>query len=103
MGRSSLSSSLLVTVSSIENQRIQSMRALMFANQLLLLQKTEFPSWNGNIYAVNETNGSLIWKQNLQELTVIGLNRTNGKLLWLTYLDHHPLALITMSGTYYKG
>ncbi|XLR06512.1 hypothetical protein HN51_061397 [Arachis hypogaea] len=34
---------------------------------------------------------------------VIGLNRTNGKLLWLTYLDHHPLALITMSGTYYKG
>ncbi|XP_052116673.1 uncharacterized protein LOC127746706 [Arachis duranensis] len=34
---------------------------------------------------------------------VLGLNRKNGKLVWLTYLDHHPAALITMSGTYYKG
>ncbi|XP_057745130.1 uncharacterized protein LOC130962989 isoform X2 [Arachis stenosperma] len=36
------SSSLLITVSSIENQRIRSTRALMFANQLVLLQRTEF-------------------------------------------------------------
>lgn len=98
-----------------------------------------FPSWNGNIYAVNEADGSLVWKQNLHELTglnatgfvinvnwtvsrstptvagdwlivgiygpavIIGLNRTNGELVWFTYLDHHPAALITMSGTYYNG
>ncbi|KAL1360792.1 hypothetical protein AAHE18_04G203500 [Arachis hypogaea] len=34
---------------------------------------------------------------------VLGLNRKNGKLVWLTYLYHHPAALITMFGTYYKG
>ncbi|XP_015894914.3 uncharacterized protein LOC107428835 [Ziziphus jujuba] len=28
-----------------------------------------FPSWNGNLYAVNAFNGALIWKQNLTELT----------------------------------
>lgn len=28
-----------------------------------------FPSWNGNLYAVNAFNGSLVWKQNLSELT----------------------------------
>ncbi|RDX68420.1 Polyvinylalcohol dehydrogenase, partial [Mucuna pruriens] len=33
-----------------------------------------FPSWNGNIYAVKEADGSLVWKQNLQNLT--GLNAT---------------------------
>jgi outer membrane protein assembly factor BamB len=33
-----------------------------------------FPSWNGNIYAINQIDGSLIWKQNLGELT--GLNAT---------------------------
>ncbi|GLU11131.1 hypothetical protein SLE2022_278970 [Rubroshorea leprosula] len=32
------------------------------------------PSWNGCLYAVNALDGSLIWKQNLQELT--GLNAT---------------------------
>ncbi|CAJ2668947.1 unnamed protein product [Trifolium pratense] len=33
-----------------------------------------FPSWNGNIYAINQIDGSLVWKQNLGELT--GLNST---------------------------
>ncbi|WVZ05914.1 hypothetical protein V8G54_019260 [Vigna mungo] len=33
-----------------------------------------FPSWNGNIYAVKEGDGSLVWKQNLQILT--GLKAT---------------------------
>ncbi|KAH6791137.1 hypothetical protein C2S51_006143 [Perilla frutescens var. frutescens] len=33
-----------------------------------------FPSWNGYIYAVRAADGSLVWKQNLQELT--GLNVT---------------------------
>jgi len=28
-----------------------------------------FPSWNGNIYAVRTEDGSLVWKQNLQNLT----------------------------------
>lgn len=28
-----------------------------------------FPSWNGNLYAVNAINGRLIWQQNLTRLT----------------------------------
>jgi outer membrane protein assembly factor BamB len=31
-----------------------------------------FPCWNGNIYAIKEYDGSLVWKQNLGKLT--GLN-----------------------------
>lgn len=31
-----------------------------------------FPSWNGYLYAVKASDGSLVWKQNLQKLT--GLN-----------------------------
>ena len=99
-----------------------------------------FPSWNGYIYAVKEADGSLVWKQNLENLTglsatgfvrnvnwtvsrstptvagddslligiygpavVICVNRTTGELVWKTTLDHHPAAVITMSGTYYKG
>ncbi|XP_022850628.1 uncharacterized protein LOC111372513 [Olea europaea var. sylvestris] len=30
-----------------------------------------FPSWNGNLYAVNAVNGVLIWKQNLTQKTGI--------------------------------
>lgn len=33
-----------------------------------------FPSWNGNIYAIKQIDGSLLWKQNLEKLT--GLNTT---------------------------
>ena len=33
-----------------------------------------FPSWNGNIYAIKQIDGSLVWKQNLEKLT--GLNTT---------------------------
>ncbi|XP_071691199.1 uncharacterized protein [Rutidosis leptorrhynchoides] len=33
-----------------------------------------FPSWNGNIYALNASNGSVIWEKNLGKLT--GLNST---------------------------
>ncbi|XP_059452845.1 uncharacterized protein LOC132183427 [Corylus avellana] len=33
-----------------------------------------FPSWNGNIYAVKASDGSLVWKKNLQTLT--GFNNT---------------------------
>lgn len=28
-----------------------------------------FPSWNGNIYALNASNGSVIWQRNLGKLT----------------------------------
>ncbi|KAL5705547.1 hypothetical protein ACHQM5_023839 [Ranunculus cassubicifolius] len=45
-----------------------------------------FPSWNGNIYAVKASDGSLVWKQNLTELTglpgtgvVRGVNYTVSK------------------------
>lgn len=31
----------------------------------------DFPSWNGYIYAVNANDGSVIWKQHLQNLTGI--------------------------------
>ncbi|XP_058739227.1 uncharacterized protein LOC131611138 [Vicia villosa] len=31
-----------------------------------------FPSWNGNIYAIRQIDGSVVWKKNLKELT--GLN-----------------------------
>ncbi|KAK1418811.1 hypothetical protein QVD17_27958 [Tagetes erecta] len=33
-----------------------------------------FPSWNGNIYALNASNGSVIWQRNLGQLT--GFNST---------------------------
>lgn len=33
-----------------------------------------FPSYNGFLYAVNAGNGSLVWKQNLKEIT--GINGT---------------------------
>ena len=33
-----------------------------------------FPSWNGYLYAVKASDGSLVWKQNLQNLT--GLKET---------------------------
>ncbi|KAJ0483577.1 putative polyvinyl alcohol dehydrogenase (cytochrome) [Helianthus annuus] len=33
-----------------------------------------FPSWNGNIYALNASDGSVIWQHNLGQLT--GLNST---------------------------
>ncbi|TYI86325.1 hypothetical protein E1A91_D04G057400v1 [Gossypium mustelinum] len=34
---------------------------------------------------------------------VVAVKRSNGRLVWLTQLDKHSKALITMSGTYYKG
>lgn len=33
-----------------------------------------FPSWNGYVYAVNASDGSLLWEKNLQKLT--GLKAT---------------------------
>ncbi|XP_050220982.1 uncharacterized protein LOC126671268 isoform X2 [Mercurialis annua] len=100
-----------------------------------------FPSWNGYIYAVKVSDGTLVWKKNLQKLTglkptgfvavvnwtvsrstptigedddlviigiygpavVVGVERLTGKLVWSTLLDSHPAAVITMSGSYYKG
>lgn len=100
-----------------------------------------FPSRNGNIYAVKEDDGSLVWQQNVGNLTgfnstvtlpninwtlsrstptiipdadliivgiygpavVMALRRSTGQLVWWTRLDNHPVAFITMSGTYYNG
>lgn len=36
-----------------------------------------FPSWNGNLYAVDAFNGALIWKQNIGELTGLPATRQN--------------------------
>ncbi|KAM3236549.1 polyvinylalcohol dehydrogenase [Capsicum annuum] len=33
----------------------------------------------------------------------LALKRSNGDLIWKTKLDDHPLSVVTMSGTYYKG
>ncbi|KAM3268524.1 polyvinylalcohol dehydrogenase [Capsicum chacoense] len=33
----------------------------------------------------------------------LALKRSNGDLIWKTKLDNHPLSVVTMSGTYYKG
>lgn len=46
-----------------------------------------FPSWNGNLYAVNAFNGGLIWKRNLSELT--GL-RSTGTLVNVTVSRSAP-------------
>ncbi|TXG59160.1 hypothetical protein EZV62_016989 [Acer yangbiense] len=103
-----------------------------------------FPSWNGQIYAVNASDGSLVWKKNICNLTglspkpglvvnvnwtvsratptivvdedhdlliigaygpafVVAVRRSTGELVWSTQLDQNPAAVITMSGTYYKG
>ncbi|XP_075077911.1 uncharacterized protein LOC107809953 [Nicotiana tabacum] len=35
-----------------------------------------FPSWNGNLYAVNALTGQLIWQQNLTRLTGLPVTRT---------------------------
>ncbi|KAK0585786.1 hypothetical protein LWI29_033997 [Acer saccharum] len=105
-----------------------------------------FPSWNGEIYAVNAFDGSLVWKKDVRNLTVlsprpslvanvnwtvsratptivvdddhdhdlliigvygpafvVAVRRSTGELVWSTQLDQNPAAVITMSGTYYKG
>ncbi|GFP86165.1 outer membrane protein assembly factor bamb [Phtheirospermum japonicum] len=96
-----------------------------------------FPSWNGNLYAVNAYNGALVWQQNIGQLTgipptgvpvnvtvsrstpvvagdllivgiygpayVVAVTRATGRLVWSTRLDPRPLALVTASGTVYKG
>ncbi|KAL7132892.1 hypothetical protein ABFS83_12G105400 [Erythranthe nasuta] len=96
-----------------------------------------FPSWNGNLYAVDASNGALIWQQSLVQLTgltptgrygnatvsratpvvagdllivgiygpayVVAVTRSTGRLVWSTQLDPRPLALVTASGSVYKG
>ncbi|KAJ7563936.1 hypothetical protein O6H91_03G131000 [Diphasiastrum complanatum] len=91
-----------------------------------------FPNWNGNLYAVKASNGALLWQKNLTVLTgisyiatlsrttpsvtdklllvsilspamIVAVSRSDGSLKWQTLLDPHPFAVITMSGTPYKG
>ncbi|KAK7295342.1 hypothetical protein RJT34_18249 [Clitoria ternatea] len=63
-----------------------------------------FPSWNGNIYAVKEADGSLVWKQNLQNLTglkptglVLNVNWTVSRAT-PTVVDGHDLLITGMYG-----
>ncbi|XP_025696628.1 uncharacterized protein [Arachis hypogaea] len=41
-----------------------------------------FPSWNGEIFAVRASDGSLVWKQNLQELTGLTPTGLVGGVNW---------------------
>nr|XP_029148386.1 uncharacterized protein LOC114925247 [Arachis hypogaea] len=41
-----------------------------------------FPSWNGEIFAVRACDGSLVWKQNLQELTGLKPTGLVGGVNW---------------------
>ncbi|CAN6574815.1 unnamed protein product [Malus baccata var. baccata] len=62
-----------------------------------------FPSWNGEIYAVQASNGSLVWKKNLHELT--GLNATGfSRVNWTvarstpTVVDDQDLLIVGIYG-----
>ena len=90
-----------------------------------------FVTWNSEVYAVWEEDGSILWRKNLtQELhsktfvtsrntpvvheeylfvgiygpgVQVALDRGTGNLLWSTLLDPHPYAVITCSGTVFEG
>ncbi|KAK1563323.1 hypothetical protein Q3G72_026002 [Acer saccharum] len=62
-----------------------------------------FPSWNGQIYAVKASDGSLVWKKNLQNLT--GFSPTSGLVANVNWIvsratptivvdDHHDHDLL---------
>lgn len=90
-----------------------------------------FPTWSGELFAVKESSGSIVWQKNLTQLLgaattyisrhtpvvddkyllvgiftpvarLLALDRTSGDLVWSKVLDANPLACITMSGTIYK-
>ena len=90
-----------------------------------------FLTWSGELFAVNEKSGSIIWQKNLTQLLgvatiyiarhtpvvndkyllvgsntpvarMLALDRKSGDLIWSKMLDTNPLACITMSGTVYK-
>ncbi|KAG0562884.1 hypothetical protein KC19_9G179500 [Ceratodon purpureus] len=91
-----------------------------------------FPTWDGELFAVKEKDGSILWRKNLTEVVggsktiitsratpvvenkyllvgfygpalLIALHIQTGKLLWSTFLDANPYAVITMSGTVYES
>ena len=89
-----------------------------------------FPTWDGELFAVKEKDGSLVWRRNLTDVVgsktaivsrhtpvverkhllvgiylpglVVALDITTGHLIWSKLLDSNPYACITMSGTVYK-
>lgn len=89
-----------------------------------------FPTWNGEVFAVDEKNGTTIWRKNLTQLIgsptihvsrhtpvvdgeyllvglyipaqLLALHRSSGNLVWSNVLDADPNACITMSGTTYE-
>lgn len=88
-----------------------------------------FPSFNGNLYALDANTGRVVWQRNLSSLEagalaratpviagdvllvnllyppiVMALNRSTGDRIWATpRLDANPVAIITMSGTVHDG
>ncbi|KAL0491556.1 PvaA [Acrasis kona] len=88
------------------------------------------PDSSGNIYAVNQRTGTVIWKEKISSFTgkkqswsrsspayyegkiyigdqksanMICLNATDGRKIWMTELDNHSEAQITMSPTLYNN
>ena len=90
-----------------------------------------FPDWGGNLWALNATNGKLIWSHQLSDYglaanthsrtspAVVGgvvyvgtqegayllaINASTGALIWKTRLETvDPFAMITASPTFYNG
>lgn len=91
-----------------------------------------FPTWSGDLYAVKQEDGKLVWRKNLTDLVgsnfgaifsrhtpvvekeyllvgiyvpslQLALNINTGDVIWSKLLDSNPYACITMSGSVYKG
>lgn len=63
-----------------------------------------FPSWNGNLYAVNARNGALIWSQNLGQLTglrPIALSSVNVTVSRATPVVADDLLIVSINGPAY--
>ncbi|MCO5611553.1 hypothetical protein L7F22_065806 [Adiantum nelumboides] len=89
-----------------------------------------FTGWDGNLYAMDSSNGEVLWKKNLTSIVgrstlsrttpvvykhfllvglygpsvVLAFNRHCGSLVWRSQpLDNSSFSVITMSGTPYQG
>ncbi|KAJ4707004.1 Polyvinylalcohol dehydrogenase [Melia azedarach] len=55
-----------------------------------------FPSWNGNIYAVRESDGSLVWKKNVEKLT--GIKNGTGFIININWIVSRATPTIAGDG-----
>ncbi|KAK6256034.1 hypothetical protein SCA6_017339 [Theobroma cacao] len=64
-----------------------------------------FPSWNGYLYAVKASDGSLVWKQNLQQLTglksTVAISNVNVTVSRTTPAIADDLLILGLSGPAY--